>query len=342
MTGTAVIRGRARTWLLGGVALLAVFAAIAFAPLRTGDLKPAPAHPLDYASAIAAVSRRQRVDDSVAVPNGRSILLVHGRATATAVVLLHGYTNSPRQFSELANILFERGDNVYVPRLPHHAERTESEAALSRLTADDLRNASDSAVDVAHGLGDTVVVVGLSAGGTMAAWMAQYRPEVRRAVIIAPLLALARVPRVFATAVINAGLRLPNYSETSAPDPRERDRDLGWSTHAVAQSMRLGLAVRRAAGHQAPAVREIEILLNAHDRTIARQAVVALADEWARNGATVRITTLSDSLGLPHDVIDPRQPHGRPAAVYPVLLELIEGRGSGLVIRGSETLGRRP
>lgn len=309
--------------LVACAALVAVAVAITLVPVSTDDLAPITSRRLDYAAAIAVVGRRQGVDDSVAVPTGRTILLVHGHSTPRAVVLLHGFTNSPLQFSQLANLLYERGDNVYVPRLPHHAERKEGAAALSRLTADELRDAADGAVDVACGLGDTVIVVGLSAGATMAAWIAQFRPEVRRAVIIAPLFALARVPRVFATSLVKVALRLPNYTQTSEPNPRERDRELGWSTHAIGQTLRLGLAVRRAATHQTPAVRQIEFLLNAHDRTIAARPVLALAAAWERRGAAVSITQLPDSLGLPHDVIDPRQPRGRISEVYPVVLRLV-------------------
>ena len=72
------------------------------------------------------------------------------------------------QFASFAALLYRKGDNVYVPRLPHHAERADEAAALARITAEELRDAADAAVDLAGGLGDSVIVVGLSAGGTMA------------------------------------------------------------------------------------------------------------------------------------------------------------------------------
>ena len=54
---------------------------------------------------------------------------------------------------------------------------------LGRLTALELARAADEAVDVAHGLGTHVTVMGLSMGGVMAGFVAQGRPDVERAVL---------------------------------------------------------------------------------------------------------------------------------------------------------------
>jgi hypothetical protein len=80
--------------------------------------------------------RRIASDSDIAAPGGVSILLTHGARTPRAVVLLHAFTDSPRQFSALAE--------------------------LARLTAAELCRAGDAAVDVATGLGDSVIVVGLT------------------------------------------------------------------------------------------------------------------------------------------------------------------------------------
>jgi esterase/lipase len=242
-------------------------------------------------------------------------------------VLLHGYTNSPAQMDSLANLLYREGDNVYVPRLPHHAERAGRAANLALINAEELRDASDSAVDIAAGLGDSVVVLGLSLGGTMAAWIAQQRADVRRVVIAAPIMALARVPHILEMAALNLALRLPNFTHADRPDPRQPDRELGWSTHGVAEILRLGLAARRAARDASPPAKtlDIRILLNAHDHTIARQPVLELAEHWADRGTSVLAYELPDSLQLPHDVIDPRQHVKRPDVVYPILVALVGG-----------------
>lgn len=83
------------------------------------------------------------------------------------------------------------GDNVYVPQLPQQALKRANADDLSRLTADQLRDVGDASVDIATVLGDTVVVLGLSLGGNIAAWVAQFHPEVARVVVAALALRLS-------------------------------------------------------------------------------------------------------------------------------------------------------
>lgn len=316
---------RRRSAIISLASITVVVALAATLPITMSDLVSQPRPMSDYASAVAAISRRQDVDARVAVPTAGSIFLGHGHRTPTVVVLLHGYTNSPLQFDSLGRMLYRDGDNVYVPRLPRHGERVDVSAALSRLTAEELRAAADSAMDVAAGLGDTVVVVGLSMGGTMAAWIAQYRSGVQRVILIAPLMGIARVPAALGGPLANLAVRLPNVS-TSAPDAQQSDRELGWSTRTVGQIVQLGMAVQRASVNTPPASRDIAILLNGNDHTISTRPVLDVARRWSEHGATVHEYELSKTLGLPHDVIDPRQRVRRPELVYAAITALVSGQ----------------
>ncbi len=297
---------------------------VLFVPTTTRDLTSHP-HPFaSYDTAVAVVERQRRADSLIVAPGGDPILLVHGQKTGRAVVLLHGFTNSPRQFLPLAEQLFEAGDNVYVPRMPHHSERGKNIAALAHITAEELRDCADSAVDIASALGDSVVVVGLSMGGTMAAWIGVFRPDVRRVVIIAPLLALAHLPNILQAPTMNLALRLPNANMADPPDPGRPDRDPGTSTRAIGEILRLGAAVTRAPVHPAPNP-DIALVLNANDRTIANGPVRDLADRWAHNGSHLVTYVLPDSLNLPHDIIDVTNPQANPCVVYPLVMALING-----------------
>jgi alpha-beta hydrolase superfamily lysophospholipase len=302
------------------------FGLAAFAPTRSGDLLAHPAPVRDYAAAVARIEALQTREDSIVAPGGGSILLTHGNRAPRVVVLFHGLTDSPLQYYALAQWLFAQGDNVFVPRLPHHAERAGNIATMARLTAQELRDLGDQSVDVARGLGDTIIVSGLSAGGTIAAWVGQYRSDVQRVVLVAPALEVTHVPSLLHGAVLRLALRVPNLTRASPRDSTEPDREPGWATHAVAQTLKLGVAVRNAAAERPPAVRELSILLNAHDRTIANGAAIDLARRWRRRGARTWVYVLPDSLRLPHDVIDPRHPGSSVGAVYPVLDALLAGK----------------
>jgi esterase/lipase len=303
-----------------------VFGLIAFAPVRFGDLASHPHAAADYQASVVRIARLQTREDSVVAAGGRSILLTHGHRSTRAVILFHGLTDSPLQFLPFAQQLYESGDNVFVPRIPHHAERAGNMKTMGRLTAQELRDLGDGAVDVAQGLGDTLVVAGLSLGGTVAAWTGQYRPEVQRVVLIAPALAPSRVPRRLEGTVVRIALRAPNVRRSEPRDSTEPDRLPGWATHAVAQTFILGDVVRAAAGSRAPQARDVVLLLSASDRTISNGAALDLARRWSEHGANVRAYEFSDTLRLPHDVVDPRHPGSDTAAVYPVLAALIAGQ----------------
>ena len=121
-------------------------------------------------------------------------------------------------------------------------------------------------------------------------------------------------------------------------------RSLGWSSHSVGQILRLGLAVQRASVATPPATREVATVLNANDHTISAHPVLAVDRRWREHGATVHEYELSAKLGLPHDVIDPRQPVRRPDVLYPVIEALVGGRvpTSSNLERVSTASGQRP
>jgi len=88
----------------------------------------------------------------------------HGERVNNAVVFLHGFTSCPDQFDQLGRLYYEKGYNVYIPRLPRHGDRDPLGLSLQGLTAEELAEAAMQAVDIAQGLGERVLVSGLSGG----------------------------------------------------------------------------------------------------------------------------------------------------------------------------------
>ncbi len=68
-----------------------------------------------------------------------SILSTHDAPVRRVFLLLHGLTASPLQFAAFGNLLFDRGANVLIPRLPYHGYGDRLTSALEALTADELR-----------------------------------------------------------------------------------------------------------------------------------------------------------------------------------------------------------
>jgi esterase/lipase len=309
------------------VAFLAMFATF---PLVRSLCAQADESP--YTRAIRAIARRQATDDSVAVPGARSILLTAGGPTRRALVLLHGLTDSPRQFEALAYLLHADGNNVYVPRLPQHGLRGKDASALGALTATQLEGVADSVVDEARGLGDSIIVVGLSMGGTVAAWIAQ-QFHVARAVLIAPAIEPGRIPSLLDRPLIGLADRLPSMTRRSPRESTRPDREPGFNTRAVAELLELGRLVAAQADRVSSRTRSITLLVNASDRTVNESAAEGLARSWLRHGAAVSVYELPDSLRLPHNIIDPLR--GRVAAdrVLALLRDLAYGAPPSALVR---------
>ena len=318
--------------MLIALAVLGFVSAVLMMPVDTAPL-PSSAHPrADYAQAIAAFDSLHAQEAPLVMEDGASLLLVHGQRTPRAIVLVHGLTNSPRQFRELAEQFHARGYNVVVLRLPLHGLRAGDVEALKALTAAKLRAYADQAVDIADGLGDTVLVLGLSTGGNVAAWMAHHRAEVKRIVVIAPALKLARLPAMLAAPSMNLADRMPNMTIRQKPDSSRRHAYFGISTRALAETFRFGATVVREAAERAPLVADLALVTNGNDRTIDEHAALALADAWSRHGGvSVERFRFDPALALPHDLIDVSQRCGAPGVVYPVLIALVEKREPHLV-----------
>lgn len=282
--------------------------------------------PATYDDAIAMVGRRQAEDDSVVVAGGRSLLLTHGARTARVFVLLHGFTDLPEQFAVVGQHLFSGGDNVYIPRLPRHAERRSPMRSLGRITAEELARFGDSSMTVARGLGDTVIVVGLSAGGVVAASVAQSHAEVRRAVLIAPAIAAGVISDYGGRGIVVLASKLPEITRTESPmDTTRSDYVQGITTHGLAQVLRLGQLVREASADAEPGARNMYFLLNEADHTVSEQAALDVAQQWFDHGARVAVYRFPASLKLQHNVMATDARGGNVALVFPIIEALARG-----------------
>jgi esterase/lipase len=200
------------------------------------------------------------------------------------------------------------------------------------MTAHALQDVANLSVDIATGLGDTVIVFGVSLGGNVAAWTAQFRP-VYRVVIAAPALGLSHLSTSLQSPTMELLLLAPAYSQGQSADTLRPDRTLGWSTRGVGEMLKLGHTVRRAADERRPLARDIRVIANLADRTVNRSAIDELVEHWEARGAPVSYYELSDTLNLPHDVVDPDEKGARTDVTNPLFLALLRGqtptRGAG-------------
>src|SRR5205823_11845842 len=109
----------------------------------------------DYETAMARFAQVQAQEeaDEALNPVCRSKLLTHGSKTEGVIILMHGMTNCPQQFVELAPKFYEQGYNVLIPRMPHSGLADTDNDDLRYLKAAELRDCSNTMVDIARGLG---------------------------------------------------------------------------------------------------------------------------------------------------------------------------------------------
>lgn len=298
--------------------------------MRASGLMRAVADPAtDYAEATAKLDALRAQDGPEINPVCGTKLLTHGERTRRVVVLVHGLSNCPQQFAQFAPLLFERGCNVLIPRTPHNGTLDREGRDMRFLTAAELCRFGDVIVDVAAGLGERVTVVGLSGGGVIAAWLAQLRADVDRAVLIAPAFGVLPTLPLLNDAVNRGAIRLlqalPNMmTEKVRPYDGPKHAYMGFATKGLAAMMLQGLAVSRLAKRAKPLARSIQVVLNDNDNAVNNAMTRELVRLWERHGVErIATYTFGKDLNLIHDVVDPEQPQQQTALVYPLLRDLI-------------------
>lgn len=289
------------------------------------DSRPDPA--TDYAGALERMMRLEILDDGTISPVCRSRGLLHGRRTEHAVILVHGLTNCPQQWAPFAELLYARGCNVLLPRMPRHGLTDRLTDEPSHLRAEELRDFADSIVDIAAGLGEQVTFVGLSAGGIVGAWLAQYRPEVVKSVLIAPSLGFGQYGEWLQLVFMNLMVALPDVETHRFSRGVDRAMPyayVGWSSRALGEVLRLGVATARAAVRERPASQHLIVVTNANDMAVSNQLTRQLVSIWQSRGLRrVEYYEFERAQQLEHDLIDPNNPKQRIDLVYPILLDLI-------------------
>lgn len=313
------------------IVLAVLFLAWLIRPLPFQDLVSSPAPASGYEEALTQFAAIHAKEQTLPLSEGgHTILLTHGHPTEAVFVLLHGYTNAPRQFQRLGESLFNAGANVIIPRLPHHGYADRLTDAHADLTARELIIHAEVGLDIAQGLGRRVVLVGLSVSGVTAGWLAHKRHDIDEAWLLAPFFGPFIIPDRLTPSVTATLLRLPNFFQWW--DPRKRENLPGppmnyprFSSHALGEAMRLGMDAERQSGPVR--VRRVGLVLSAADIAVSNRRALRILEEWEATSPGVEFFTYTFPAAerIPHDFIDPLQPDQQIERVYPMLLAWLVG-----------------
>lgn len=280
-----------------------------------------------YAEALQRIDSLKAHEPANLNPVCKTQLMTHDKKAGRAIILVHGYTSCPEQFNMLGRRFYDSGYNVLIAPLPHHGLTDRITEEHSQLTAEEMTVYADETVDIAQGLGDEVMMMGLSAGGVIAAWAAQNRSDLALAVIISPAFGYKAVPTPLTAAAMNIYNRLSHsYGwwdatlQDKAGMPYAYPR---YSKQALAQILRLGFATEAEAKHAAPAARKMVVVFNPNDSSISNERTTEFVKIWRAHGANLVTYEFDAALKLKHYFIDPNKPGQKIDSVYPRLMSLV-------------------
>jgi len=273
---------------------------------------------IDFAGAAAEAVEMAQKDgaDPQVTKECASSVLSHGAKTAKAVLMLHGYTDCPAQYSGLAKHFFDLGYNVYVPRAPRHGvlDRT----AHHGLRADELVTYADEALNVVAGLGDEVGVIGISGGGVLATWLAEFRPDVvQHLLVLSPFYrpASSQAPGFAVQPLIVL------FGSRVLPD---RVQSNGFSFAALSQYLRIAANFREVPEN--PRLTSVAVVVSPLDPFIDRDLAFRIPETLAGvNDATLVQDELPAELGLKHDLVAPDDVGPNAAELYTRYSTIYEG-----------------
>ena len=109
--------------------------------------------------------------------------------TPFSIVYLHGWSASQEEGDPIhLNTAKRYGCNLYLPRLAGHGLKEEE--AMLALTADQLLESAKEAIAIGKQLGDKVILMATSTGGTLALYLAGGDPDIAGLLLYSPNIAI--------------------------------------------------------------------------------------------------------------------------------------------------------
>lgn len=153
-------------------------------PVYTKDLPAVPAEPLALTQYIQQreAAHRLKPDNEARIIWANDSLKAK---TEYALVYLHGFTASQAEGDPVhRNIAKKFGCNLYLSRLAEHGIDTTE--PMINLTAGNYWASAKEALAIGRQLGNKVILVGCSTGGTLALKLAADYPEIASLVLLSP------------------------------------------------------------------------------------------------------------------------------------------------------------
>lgn len=132
------------------------------------------------------------------------------------VLVLHGFTGNPQSVRPLADAVAGAGHSVEMPLLSGHGTRVED---MLDTNWTDWSSDAEAAYQRLAARTSTVVVAGLSMGGSLTCWLATRHPEIAGIICVNPAVQAAADVRVFVESLIADGQEVMDGLGSDVADP---------------------------------------------------------------------------------------------------------------------------
>jgi len=179
-------------WTAGVVGLLAITYAVG-PDVADVTLDPAlPTVTQDLAGLEAEIIRSEAAIPGLKKDNEARIVWADStkKKTPYSIVYIHGFGASQAEGDPVHRELAKRyGANLYLARL--HDAGIDDPDAFDDLTPDNFLAGAKRALAIGHAIGDSVIVIGTSAGGLLTVYLAATNPKIKGIVLYSPCMAIA-------------------------------------------------------------------------------------------------------------------------------------------------------
>jgi esterase/lipase len=180
-------------WLAGIIAVLFIGYFIGPKPSKPVFTIPVTVLPESLTGLETQINSGEKAVSNIKPDNEARIVWADSskkEKTKYAFLYLHGFSASQAEGDPVhKNLAKKYNANLYLARLAEHGiERGDS--TLINLTADNWEASAEQALEISKKLGDEVVVIGTSAGGALALFLASRHPEIKSIVLYSPCVKL--------------------------------------------------------------------------------------------------------------------------------------------------------
>ncbi|MEO4041197.1 alpha/beta fold hydrolase [Hoeflea sp. CAU 1731] len=279
----------------------------------------------------AYVAERESRFDDIRENNQKQLVWAYPNSrakTPISIVYIHGFSASPAEIRPVPDLVAERlGANLYYTRLTGHGRTPE---AMGEATYNKWINDTAEAVEIGRRIGEHVVIIATSTGGTLATWLTARQnplPNVAGLVMISPNYRMQAAGSDLLAGPWAQQILDLTVGEWRSFEPENEDQGENWTTR-YPSSVLLPMAelVRDTRKSDIEAIKVPALfLISENDQVVSPEETRNMAGRWGGDAKIVVIENVESASQhvLAGDILSP----GTTEETADIITKWIEGLG---------------